>query len=441
MSLFGSLFGGKKQYKEDKEFTLLFNDTMRRYLSSPNAELEFTFNDKKGNPMPPSVAFVGAYRECQKIQSIWDKRSTIFRSLDKKFINNLKKWQIIERFTIDRYPEKALEFIEKYGEEDDLKNADFLTAHAKCLFILTQYEESIKYAKEALSIDPDMKKAKVVLADSLHLSGQHDEAHEIYRDVMNESSFESNDDVEISVTEVVNFQNQILHSSVYAAGLLSNDEVDQRYWDEVAEEFYFCPYFRTRHAFSLVKSGDHLRALAKLVSITQEFPFFKEAIINTQSIILQMREQLQDDTICEDDLQRVNQIILENSWEDDAEPIENPAEKEPFQNLTEEEIRASLADVEKKRIMLAEVRTNMTSDREADTENAFRAAEITSEDLQKQLLQSYTWHYLDDMDEEFKCTMQLVLTEVLEATKPFVDSRTIYRKVFGFGYPELDDDE
>lgn len=92
-----------------------------------------------------------------------------------------------------------------------------------------------------------------------------------------------------------------------------------------------------------------------------------------------------------------------------------------------------------KQIILVQVRTYMTSHQGADAENAFRAAEIMDENLREEILKQYTWHYLDDIDENLQCTMQLVLTEVLEKAKPFTDSRDIYEKVMGIKYKGFDE--
>jgi len=104
----------------------------------------------------------------------------------------------------------------------------------------------------------------------------------------------------------------------------------------------------------------------------------------------------------------------------------------------EDDIRTQLSSDEKK-IMLVQVKTFMTSHEGADAENAFRAAGIMDEDLRDEVLTQYTWHCLDDMDENLQCTMQLVLTEVLEKTKPFTDSRDIYEKVLGIKYKGFDE--
>ncbi|WP_298904547.1 HNH endonuclease [uncultured Psychroserpens sp.] len=104
----------------------------------------------------------------------------------------------------------------------------------------------------------------------------------------------------------------------------------------------------------------------------------------------------------------------------------------------EDDIRKELAHEDKKKIMLCEVKTYMTGHQGADNQNAFKAAGIEDEQLIKTILEDYTWHYLDDIDENLQCTMQLVLTEVLEQTKPFTDSRAIYEEIMGLTYKGFD---
>ncbi|NAS29935.1 hypothetical protein GTQ40_03025 [Flavobacteriaceae bacterium R38] len=103
----------------------------------------------------------------------------------------------------------------------------------------------------------------------------------------------------------------------------------------------------------------------------------------------------------------------------------------------ENDIQRQLLNDEKK-IMLAQVKTYMTGHQGADAENAFKAVGILNQELRANVLKQYTWHYLDDMNENLQCTMQLVLTEVLEKTKPFTDSRDIYEKVMEIKYKGFD---
>ncbi|WP_046756745.1 tetratricopeptide repeat protein [Kordia jejudonensis] len=311
--MFKRLFG-KKKIVEDKAFTSDFDDALKRYFGVPTGRIEYEFKDKKGNVIPPSYAFEGAYNEWKTIQSIWDRRSVIFSAVDEIYLHEMSNAQIINRFVIDRYPEKALSFSDSYAVDADFENVDFLASLAKCHFFLSNYEESISLAKKALEIENDHKYAQIALADSLHLTSKHDEAHEIYEDILKNSKLKEWDKEEINSIEIIDFNNDILNSSVYAVGLLSNDLTDEATWEKAAEEFYHCPYFRSQHAFWLLKNDQSLRGMAKLMSCTQEFPWFKDAIINAKSGILQFREQMGTNDLWEDELKYLSEIIEKNNW-------------------------------------------------------------------------------------------------------------------------------
>lgn len=87
------------------------------------------------------------------------------------------------------------------------------------------------------------------------------------------------------------------------------------------------------------------------------------------------------------------------------------------------------------------IRICLTGDEELDNERAFAQMGITSKQKQEEILKEYTWHYLDDLNEDLVCTMQLVQTEALEAAKPFSDSRDIMEKMIGITYIRKGDDD
>ncbi|WP_430411364.1 hypothetical protein [Kordia sp.] len=116
----------------------------------------------------------------------------------------------------------------------------------------------------------------------------------------------------------------------------------------------------------------------------------------------------------------------------------SPTQEDRTNHELENDIRQQLVN-DKKKVMLVQVKTFMTSHEGADAENAFLAAGIMDEELRKTVLEQYVWHYLDDVDESLQCTMQLVLIEVLEKLKPFTDSRHIYEEIMGIKYQGFDD--
>lgn len=59
---------------------------------------------------------------------------------------------------------------------------------------------------------------------------------------------------------------------------------------------------------------------------------------------------------------------------------------------------------------------------------------ISSLAEREEILKEYTWHYLNDLDENMECTMQLVQTDVLESVEPFLDSRDVMEELTGIKY-------
>lgn len=312
--MFKNFFNKKKAIVEDKEFTKDFNDALKRYLGVPDGEIEYEFKDNKGNVIPPSYAFEGTYNEWKTIQSVWDKRGVIFSALDEVYFDKNPKHQIIERFVIDRYPHKALSFVQKFATEEDFNNSDFLASLAKCYFFCTDLDKSISLAKKALEIDVNNKKAKIALADSLHLSGSHQEAHEIYDEILKNSKIKDWKSESINIYGIVDFNSDILPSSVYAVALLSDDEVNEETWTKISEEFYHCPYFRSQHAFWLLRNEESMKGMAKLISASQEFPWFKDIVVNAKNGIDQFREQMGKQDLWEEEHHRLSKIMEEEKW-------------------------------------------------------------------------------------------------------------------------------
>lgn len=320
MSFFKSLLGKKEENNsnEDKEFTAAFEDALRRYMGAPASKvskLEYSFKDRAGNVIPPSVAFEETYNEWKKISSIWDKRSVIYHALDSVYLNQMPRAQVIERLVIDRYPLKGKNLIENEPAAEDENDAEFLTAAARCYFFLTEYDKSLDYAKKALAINPSSKRAKLVMADVLHVLDKTNEAHNLYDSVMNESNLKDTNMQEISIYDLVSFDNDIINSSVYAIGLLSNVETNKETWDLVAGEFYHCPYFRHEHSVWLFRQDESTEGAVKLLTLVREYPSFKQAVLNAHSVILQFRHQTNTPDLWEEDFKYINSVIDRKGWE------------------------------------------------------------------------------------------------------------------------------
>ena len=304
---------------QDPEFEAAFKEATSRYISSPGGGLEADFKDHDGNPISITYAFAGTREEWLGIQSVWDKRAVIWAGLDDLFLNRLDLWQAIERFTLDRRPHHALELAKKHATEAMNGDANYAIAMSRCCFVLGKYGEGAQLAKNALKIEPENRKAKVLLADNYHLGGNHEEAHALWQEALEDSELKKmseslgpdEETIEINLMDIVGFHGKGIYSSVYAVSLLQSAGTDAATWDWIAGEYYWCPYFRSQHAFYLVNQGENLKGMAKLVSLSDEMPWFQDGVVNAYGMIVQMEVQ----NMFPEDLNRLKRIMKEKGWE------------------------------------------------------------------------------------------------------------------------------
>ena len=318
MKFWNKLFGKNEERAnvsaEDVNFTKEFKDAAARYLAYPGAEIEFSINDTTQQALPLNVQFNDEYKEWKEVQSVWDRRGILFGALDKFYLHNIERWKVVERYVMDRYPTEAIKFVMNKCEKSDFADADFRAALAKCFFCLNEYEKGLENAEKALTINPDSKRAKMVYADLLHVTGQHDKAHAIYNEILKSSKLTETTKTEISFLDILGFHEDILPSSVYAVGLLNNEESTSETWDSVAGEFYYSPYFRLQHAYWLMEHKEVLKGIVKLITLTQEFPTCKEGACNAYSSIKQLREQTGEPALFDEEFQYLEKLITENNW-------------------------------------------------------------------------------------------------------------------------------
>ena len=288
-------------------------DTFPYYFSTPEMKnLDFTLNAEDGSEMLPHVAFPEQFKQWQEIQSIWDRRTMIYSILDHMYSNRLELWQVIERFTNDRYSHKALDIAQEHGHGDQLTNANYWYALGRAQFHAGNESEAEANLNKCLGIDKLHKRGRIAIADLYHTSGRHDESHEIYNAIISENNI-GRETKSISFSEFLGFKG-IMHSPIYAAGYLeASPDVAPETWESIAGEFYYSPYLRTKHAYYLVGldgSMDKLKGLVKLNTLTQEMPWYKEAVVNAYSIIdqLGLQEEMKKDKV------RLAGIIQKEGW-------------------------------------------------------------------------------------------------------------------------------
>lgn len=313
MGLFDSLFPDKPNVAEDKAFTIFFNRGFARYFSVTEPDFHADLDNNFGEPVLPQQAFPSVYEEWKKLDSHWDKQAALFSALDQHYLLVIEKWQAVERFLIDRFPEKALKFVDQVGQPEDFEDADFLASMARVMFILSRHDEGLKYAEKAVTLRPQSARAQLALADLLHLDGNRQRAHAIYQKVVSDSELSRPGSGNYGLYDLVCFRNDIVHSSVYAVGLLKSSEAPESEWEKVGPEFHHCPYFRSQHAFYLIQNKQAMKGLHALVDVAKEFPTFKDAVVNAHNVIKQYQRQSKPDAMRSEEM-LLNEIMVKRGW-------------------------------------------------------------------------------------------------------------------------------
>jgi|GEM_PF-6703616 len=312
MGFFDSLFN-KPSIREDKAFTAFFQQSFARYFSITAEDYDGgpdIFSD--GHPLPQQL-YPSVYEEFPSLANDADRQTALFSALDQEYLLKLSKWQAVERFLVDRFPDKALKYVDQFAQEQDFEHADFLASMARVLFVLSRYDEGLKYAAKAVRLDPDSSRARLALADLLHLSGDREQAHTIYQKVVSDSRLSRAGSEHFGLYDLVCFRNDIVHSSVYAVGLLKSSDAPQGEWEKVAPEFHHCPYFRSQYAFYLIQNKHAMKGMTDLIQVAKEFPTFKDAVVNAHSVIKQYQKQAKPDAMLEDEL-LLKGIMEKRGW-------------------------------------------------------------------------------------------------------------------------------
>ncbi len=312
----------KEQYEAE------FIDNINRFLSIPKQDINLEIKNEDGQVLMFADAIPEAYQDWLEIDSIWDRRSIIFEALDVIFAETqFANWQRAERLMEDRYPIKALEELNDSKFPGEEYVAEYWASCAKAYIILNDYNEAIKWAREGLEADPKHRRCKLMLADAHHLNNEFDQAHKIYDELLHEALGELNqskEKIELSFQELLGFHGDILRSPIYAFNWLKNDkDTTEEIWDWAEGEFYFSPQFRTEHAYYLLEKGDTLKGFAKLLTLTREMPWVKEAVLNCLHLIDQLDKivEAKDGKKFSDNFQedkkRLQEIITDNNWTTD----------------------------------------------------------------------------------------------------------------------------
>lgn len=284
-------------------FNLEIIEAFKRYHCDPSLEVNIQIEDERGNTLPAYQAYNDLFKEWKEIQSKWDRMSIFYRFWDQSQFEKLEHWQIIERFVKDRYPKKALLHFEKNMSDRRNLSKEELISLSKLHRVLLDNPTAKEYIETAYKNHPEDDAVKVEYATVLHIIGNHYEkehSHEVFHEVF-DKKIQQNDTA--SVFDCFKFSEGYTDSSIFAMVYLINTEADNNAWDHVAEEYYYCPVFRYEHAVQLSQTENPMRALAKLTSLSQEFPWFRLAVESTIGNIKSMRKQLDNPDFMEKELQ------------------------------------------------------------------------------------------------------------------------------------------
>ncbi len=80
------------------------------------------------------------------------------------------------------------------------------------------------------------------------------------------------------------------------------------------------------------------------------------------------------------------------------------------------------------------VRIKLSGSQDLDEKLAFESMGLTDKNVMDEILEKYTWHHMDDMDENLKCTMQLVETSAHKGISLHVGAVRQFEKLIGIKY-------
>lgn len=297
---------------DEEAFEYQINALMPRYQCLPNAiDSTLELKDEFGESVSFSEMFSQQFDEWKNIQSLADRRGVIFSILDGFLADDMELWQTIERLNDDRQADKALQLasVVKATMEEE-QNPNYWSALARTYLILYRYKDAENCCENAFQLDTNDIRTKRIYADILHVTNRHEEAHRIYNEIL-EQKLPKEQKASIALQDLLGFDGDILNSPIYAFAWLQNDKnITDESWIWANEEFYYSPHFRTQYAYLLIDKGETMKGFVKLLVLSQEMPWCKEAVVNSLSLIeqLNLKEHFEEDKI------RLQKIVSEKGW-------------------------------------------------------------------------------------------------------------------------------
>jgi len=243
-------------------------------------------------PAPPHMVLAEAVDEWRQVRCPWDRRRALVQMACQASNIGLTTWRRVNLYCFARLPHQGLAYLESMGKPNrfDRTYAEHCGAYARAYLGLTRYAEALDWATKASEADLANRRLKIVLADALMLSGDCDKANAIYSAFMSKSAPLDGDvdPIKDMFDKLLARDTGAVGSPVFAVTIaesIADPGEAEQLWNLVEVEFFDSPYCRLQHAYYLLKHGQRERAFAKILALTFEMPWVKEAAINATTAL------------------------------------------------------------------------------------------------------------------------------------------------------------
>ncbi|WCL81903.1 hypothetical protein PPO43_02165 [Saprospira sp. CCB-QB6] len=271
-----------------------------RYLGFPAQGLELEWKAEQGLPQSFAQAYPAAFKDWLAVDAPWDKRTVVYALLDRLLGAQLAPWQKLHRLIDDRLAQTALK------EKNETPSADFLAQQARLYFVLDQNEKALELLTQALKQEPLLKAAQLQQAEIWLWQGEVQKAQPIYQRFLQELA---QGQQQLPFEQLFSLAQGGLQAPIYAISFLQKS-ANLKHWEQYAEEFYWSPHYRMQHALQLIQAEQFAYGLSKLLALTKEMPWFKQAVLAAHQFIMQTKGY----EVFAEDMSRLSKLMMENDW-------------------------------------------------------------------------------------------------------------------------------
>ena len=267
------------------------------------------------------------FERWKPLRTGWERRDLFSRCfLASVGVDQFLTWAVANVFVDNGNAEAALRMLER--AEPPQPGADFCALHcgafAQALLALNRKEKALQWAQEAASDDPENAGLQVLLADALELNGQHEATHGIYAALFATVAapppdLDRRDSAADMFERLFARETGVIPSPFFALQIgsqLEDPAQAEEFWRLAEDAFHHSPHFRLHCAYRLIRTGQAVEALSRLIAIVNEWPWLREAHLN----LLQVLNHLDPGRVTlEPELrQQVEQRIRDNGWTTDG---------------------------------------------------------------------------------------------------------------------------